>query len=266
MGKLTLRDLYNDPRKVVITAHRGFSGRYPENTLLAFEKASQLPVDIIEFDLRSSKDGVPIVLHDPTLNRTTTGTGMPENYTLTELRRFNASCWIGAHNDGQRNAAGVYPNVTIPTFEEVLQAMPAELGLNIQVYTADESVLAEICRLYDSYQLYDCGYLTLNDMMQAKQVRKKYPRVELCVLEHQGQIERALLEEMRTMGLWLLQPLCSEVTPAFCKMAHELGFCSNMFFSNTDEDNERFLAMGLRGILTDYPDRLKKTVERLHLK
>jgi len=66
--------------------------------------------------------------------------------------------------------------------------------------------------------------------------------------------------------LWLLQPLCSEVTPAFCKMAHELGFCSNMFFSNTDEDNERFLAMGLRGILTDYPDRLKKTVERLHLK
>ena len=54
-------------------AHRGFKGKYPENTLLAFKKAIDIGVDGIEFDVHLSKDGVPIIIHDETLNRTTNG-------------------------------------------------------------------------------------------------------------------------------------------------------------------------------------------------
>ena len=76
MFESTLQALYADPDKVVITAHRGFSGQYPENTILAFEKALDLGVDLIEFDLYGSKDNVPVVLHDRTLDRTSNGTGL----------------------------------------------------------------------------------------------------------------------------------------------------------------------------------------------
>lgn len=266
MAKVVLRELYRDPRKVVITAHRGFSGRYPENTLLAFGKAVELGVDMIEFDLRGSKDGVPIVLHDVTLDRTTTGTGRPEDYTLSALKQLNASCWMGAHNEGYRTASGAYPGVTIPTFEEVLKAVPETVGLNIQVYAADEAVLGEICRLYEAYDLYDRGYLAMSGLASSRAIRTEHPRIELCALERQGSMDRAMLEEMREMGLWLIQPLCQDVTPAFCAMAKEMGFCANMFFANTDEDNEKYIQKGMQGILTDYPDRLKKTAARLGLK
>lgn len=59
----------------MVIAHRGFSGRYPENTLKAFEEALKLPVDAVELDVRRTKDGVLVVIHDETVDRTTNGKG-----------------------------------------------------------------------------------------------------------------------------------------------------------------------------------------------
>lgn len=108
-----------------IWAHRGCSQRYPENTLLAFEKAAGIKGLIgIELDIQLTKDGEIVVIHDEKVDRTTDGTGYVRDYTLTELKDL-------------RIDAGVNPSQRIPTIAEVLDllkpAMNSGLQLNIEL-------------------------------------------------------------------------------------------------------------------------------------
>ncbi|CUU50722.1 glycerophosphodiester phosphodiesterase [Clostridium beijerinckii] len=74
--------------KILNIAHRGYSGKFDENTILAFKKAIEYNADGIEADVQLSKDGVPIIIHDETLDRTTNGHGFVKDYTLDELKIF----------------------------------------------------------------------------------------------------------------------------------------------------------------------------------
>jgi glycerophosphoryl diester phosphodiesterase len=76
-----IQSLANSP-SIIIAGHRGYKFAYPENTLLAFQKALELGVDMLEFDLRLSKDNVVMVMHDETLERTTNGSGRLSDYSL----------------------------------------------------------------------------------------------------------------------------------------------------------------------------------------
>ncbi len=110
-----------DPAAKPVIAHRGNSAYYPENTVASFQSAVSLGVDALEFDVRLTKDGVAVVHHDPTLDRTTNGTGPLASKTLAELKQLDA----GFHftKDGSHPYRG--QGITIPTFEEVLEAFPA---------------------------------------------------------------------------------------------------------------------------------------------
>src|SRR5690606_6512659 len=85
----TLSELYNGAVPLVVTAHRGASFLCPENTAPAMAKAVELGAHMIEFDLRLSADGVPVLLHDATIDRTSDGRGRPEEHSLAALREFN---------------------------------------------------------------------------------------------------------------------------------------------------------------------------------
>lgn len=90
--------------------HRGFAARAPENTLASFRLALETGVDAVECDVRLTADGVPVLLHDPTLDRTTDGHGPVEAYTFDEVRRLDAGGWKDSAHRGER----------IPTIEELL--------------------------------------------------------------------------------------------------------------------------------------------------
>ena len=89
-------------------AHRGYSGRYPENTMLAFRKAVEAGADGIELDVQLTKDGVPVIIHDELVDRTTDGKGFVKDMPLTQLRQLDASYIY----------AGQYGVNRIPTFRE----------------------------------------------------------------------------------------------------------------------------------------------------
>ena len=72
-------------------AHRGYSGKYPENTMLAFRKAVEAGADGIELDVQLTKDGVPVIIHDELVDRTTDGKGLVKDMSLTQLRQLDAS-------------------------------------------------------------------------------------------------------------------------------------------------------------------------------
>lgn len=256
-----LRARYEVPGHVVVTAHRGFSGRYPENTMPAFEAAVALGVDILEFDLRGTRDGVPIVLHDPTLARTANQPGTPGDYDLAEIKTFEASYWEGSHEAGVKRSAPARPGTRIPTFEELLCGVGEDVGLNIQVYDTSPATLAEVCRLYRAHDLYRRGYLTVSTFAEASRVRGIDPAIELCVTARQGRMDIEALVRQREFGCHYVQPLRRDVTPAFCEAVRTMGLYANMFFANSDADNRTYTAMGIQGILTDFPDIL---IETLH--
>lgn len=261
---MILKDLYAKPDQIVITAHRGFSGRYPENTIPAFLAAIEVGAHIIEFDIRGTKDGEPIILHDESFERTANQPGRPVDYLLSEIKNFEGSFWRGSHCEGKKLTEPAQPGTRVPTFEEVLQQVGDGVGLNIQVYDNSPVILKKICSLYREYNCYERGYLSVTDFEVAKTIRKLDKDIELCVLNRQGKMDIATLREQKEFGCTYLQPLRKDVTKEFCLAVRELGLCANMFYSNTDEDNRKFIAMGMQGILTDYPDILVDTVKNLH--
>jgi len=110
---------------IIVAGHRGWKSAYPENTLLAFQEALALGVDMLEFDLRFSKDKVVVVIHDETLDRTTNGSGPVSDYTLAELKRLDAGGWFGK----------TYEGLKIPALEELCELLAAypDVLLNVEV-------------------------------------------------------------------------------------------------------------------------------------
>jgi glycerophosphoryl diester phosphodiesterase len=116
--------LQNDT-SIIVAAHRGLKCDYPENTLLAFQKALESGADMLEFDLRLSKDGVVMVIHDETLDRTTNGSGSVSEYTSAELKRLDAGGWFGK----------VYEGLKIPSFDELCRLLAdyPDVLLNVEI-------------------------------------------------------------------------------------------------------------------------------------
>lgn len=112
-----------------IVAHRGWSGLAPENTLAAIQLAVAHPqIEMIEIDVQLSRDGIPVVIHDYTLDRTTDGAGLVSEHTLEELKRLDAGSWFHPEFAQER----------IPTLEEVLEMNNNRKLLNIELKRAGD--------------------------------------------------------------------------------------------------------------------------------
>ncbi len=106
-----------------ICAHRGAMETHPENTLAAFKEAVFLGAHMIEFDVRLTKDGHLVILHDETVDRTTNGMGKISELTLHEVKQLDAGSWKSEIFTGEK----------IPTLQEVLIVLPENIWLNIHL-------------------------------------------------------------------------------------------------------------------------------------
>ncbi|MFC0515142.1 glycerophosphodiester phosphodiesterase family protein [Mucilaginibacter angelicae] len=107
-------------KHIMVAAHRGDWRDAPENSLLAFKYAMAIGVDIIELDLNKTKDGVVVIMHDQTIDRTTDGKGSPGDYTLAELKKFHL-----------KNGLNRVTVNTIPTLQEVMELIKGEILVNL---------------------------------------------------------------------------------------------------------------------------------------
>jgi len=131
--------------KPLIIAHRGASALAPENTLAAFQKAIEDGADGIEFDVRISKDGVPVVFHDATLKRIAERENTVSSLTSEELQTFDVGSWFNLKNP--KKAREVFAAETIPTFVQLLQFLKDYKGL---LYVELKGTDAEIPALTES--------------------------------------------------------------------------------------------------------------------
>lgn len=107
-------------KSVLVVSHRADWRNAPENSLQAIKNCIDMGVDMVEIDLKKTKDGHLILMHDKTINRTTTGKGKPEDYTLAELRKFYL-----------RSGTGHPTAHVIPTFEEVMKLCKGKIMVNV---------------------------------------------------------------------------------------------------------------------------------------
>jgi glycerophosphoryl diester phosphodiesterase len=109
--------------RMLLGGHRGNADECPENTLASFRSAIELGVDLIECDVHLSDDGGLAVIHDHLLDRTTDGSGLVRDYTMAELKRFDAGSWKDPRFKGER----------IPSLDEVLEVARGQVGVAIEI-------------------------------------------------------------------------------------------------------------------------------------
>lgn len=136
-------NLLADPGARLVIGHRGCAAIRPENTLTSLTRAIHEGADAVEFDIRLTADGVAVVLHDPTLDRTTSGRGAVEKHTLAQLQDIDAAARFSP--DGGRSFPFRESGIRIPTLQQVLETLPDDLPLLIELKTV--SAASETARL-----------------------------------------------------------------------------------------------------------------------
>lgn len=127
--------------KFLVVAHRGASAYEPENTLRAIRRAIEIGADVVEIDVRLTKDGYPVVIHDETVDRTTNGSGLVNEFSLDELRKLDAG-------KGEK----------IPLLSEVLDLVAGKIDVFIEI-KVDEAVIPSL-REVDARDLWDSVMFT----------------------------------------------------------------------------------------------------------
>lgn len=233
----------------IIVAHRGWSGRAPENTMAAFELALTEPrIHFIELDVHLSKDGVPVVIHDHTLERTTNGIGRVLDYTYAELSKLDAGAWFDESFRGER----------LPRLEDVMRLAKGRCKLAVELKTTSgeypgiESRVIDLVRTYD---LTDQVVLSSFEHESMRLAREIDPTIATGLI-YLG--KPTLLEEQaRYVGATSLAMHHKFVTPDFAAAMIDRGFDVGVW--TVDEPEALLRAAALHPdirITTNHPDRL----------
>jgi glycerophosphoryl diester phosphodiesterase len=249
-------------RYPLVMAHQGGDGLWPSNTLYAFERAVALGVDVLEMDVHSTADGVLVVIHDSTVDRTTDGTGAVHDLTLAEIKALDAG-YDWTPDDGQ-----TYPyrgqGVTVPALEELFGAFPTT-PMNIEIKQAEPSIAAPLCQLIRDHSMADKVLIASFHQEAIEQFRRECPEVATSAGQNEVIVlfvlSKVLLEgvygpDSEAVQVPEYRSGLHVITPRFVDAAHHRNLQVHAWTINETEDMQRMLDLGVDGIITDYPDRL----------
>lgn len=242
-----------------IFAHRGASGDYPENTMLAFRKAIQIGVDGMELDVHKSKDGQLIVVHDEDIQRTFKGKGLIMDYTLEELRSFECRKFEFINNDQCR----------ICTLEEVLELIQDEdIVLNIEAKT-DEihyDLEADVLKLIEEYGVK--GKILVSSFYH--QTIKNFKKLDdslkygaLYEYEKDYATEANIVEHAKKIGVYSINMSRDLVTKEIVQIAHDNGLKVFVYTVNSPIVMRKMIDCNVDGVFTDFPELMKEVLQEI---
>ncbi len=233
-------------RKPLVIAHRGASGQRPENTLPAYELAIAQRADMIEIDLHRTRDGAIVITHDEELAGIG-GRGEIAEATLAEVRALDAGA-----------------GEPVPTLEEVLDGFAERIPFNLELkrgtqadYPGLEKATLEAVEQRDL--LPRMLFSSFFDPVLAR-LRALSPEARVALLISRKFPHRAV-ERARALGAEALNPEDSVVTAELVREAHGEGLAVYVFTVDEPAELRRFLDLGVDGIFTNYPDRLRAIVD-----
>jgi glycerophosphoryl diester phosphodiesterase len=247
----------------LLVAHRGGSALKPENTLAAFLDADALwKADMIELDVHATADGHCVVMHDPTVDRTTNGTGPVAAMTLAEIQALDAGYQFT--QDGGKTYPLRGQHIRVPTIEEVFAALPA-MRFTVEVKTAAAQV--PLFRAIAEYQA--TGRVVAAGERNAYRTLFHAYRGAISASFEQGLpfyvMHRLRLSTFAPMRCDVVQ--MSEwfrgrrmLSPRLVRDLHARGVQVHVWTVNDMADMHRLLDWGVDGLITDYPDRAARVL------
>ncbi len=249
------------PRPVQVAAHRGGAALYPENSLLAFRSAVGFDIDHVETDVHLTADGEVVVMHDPTLERTSTGVGVLRARTLADL----APVRLRGHD-------GEVTDERVPTLAQLLDLLaPTRTGLLLEIKVDDRgqrypSIEEKALALLRSHRMQDRTLVMAFEPGTVRRVRELDPTVRTVLLVGRDEVRRARVAPVEAVawatGLGAVaigyhhRLLDADVAAA----ARRAGLLLGAWTVNDEADIRRALEIGADVVISDRPDLARRLV------
>ncbi|MDR0388457.1 MAG: glycerophosphodiester phosphodiesterase [Spirochaetaceae bacterium] len=236
--------------KIRNLAHRGFSGKYPENTRLAFVKAiEEAGADGFESDVHLSADGEPVVIHDHDLSRTTNGSGSVGGVKFAELRLLDNGVWKGKEFAGQRI-------LHLDELLEIVAEYKAFLNLEIKTGEIFYKDIEKICiKRINALGLGKQVLISSFNHISVQRCMEIDPSIRTGFLYESPLIN--MVRYGKQHGASALHPrlCCLYYSPDLADKAHAEGLEINTWTVNTEDDMRYCIRLGVDSIISNYPDK-----------
>jgi len=228
--------------KPKILGHRGCAGLEPENTIRAFKRAIDLGVDLIEFDVRMTKDKKLVVIHDEKLDRTTNGRGYIRDFNFEEIRKFDAG-------KGEK----------VPSLEETLDFLKDQRP-TIVIEIKEPETTEKILKIINREKVKDKVIIVSFWLEALKKIKEIDPKIKTAAL-FRKKIKNIILliKKIKADGLGLEYHSIDEKIVKDC---HKENLEINVWTVNEIEDIERMIELGVDIISSNYPNRVLEILKR----
>lgn len=231
-----------------VIAHRGVHNGIPENSLAAYQKAIDLGCDFVEIDVRTTKDGELVSVHNSTIDAYVPGeTGKVKDFTLAELKALDIGSRVGEE----------WKDTRIPTLEEILEVCRGKIGIYLDLKEADPSVIIPMLRKYDMADRV-VWFLYGLDRKNIQKIQKECPE---CIPMPDPGPEKNLQKMLDAYPFDVIGSGMRNYTKSFGKTAHRQG--CRVFVDDSEDDMEALIVewklmieWKADGIQTDRPEEL----------
>ena len=243
---------YRNPLKNVLNiGHRGACAYYPENTMVSFQAASRMNADFLELDVQLTKDGIPVVIHDFTVKRTTNGKGNVSNLLYENIKQLDAGSWFSREFTGER----------IPRLEEVLEFAQNNINLNIEIKANPKSKPGEteaktldLVRKYDMVSRVLFSSFNMNSLITLHSIE---PNVFMGLLFENSWKKKinpiTIMEDLNANSFHCSK---SSVRKKWIKEFHSQHIPVLVYTVNAKTTMNKLIEWGINGIFTNKPDVL----------
>lgn len=265
----TTRTIFQrENKRLLVFAHRGGGGIFPENTLDAFEYSAKMGADVLELDVHSTADGTLVVLHDASVDRTTNGNGKISEMTLETVKKLDAGFRF-TPDDGK-----TFPfrgqGISVPTLQEVFDALP-DMTFNIEPKQATPSITKPLCEMIRRHQMTEKVIVGSFRQTAVDEFRAACPEVvtaatpseasEFLAMYKTG-ISSSYSPPMQALQIPERAGFINVVSKDFVAAAHKRNLQVHVWTINDPADMQRLIEAGVDGIMTDYPDKLLELLGR----
>lgn len=244
--------------KTILVAHRGAAGLAPENTLVAFERGIAEKADAVECDVHLSKDGELVVMHDPSLSRTTDGSGNIGDVSFAEIRKLNAAAkWTGSPVAPQK----------VPTLQELVDLINRRVALQVEVkvkpdgsrYPGIEQKVIDVLRkagMIDKTVIISFNWPTLQE------IKKIEPKLKTGALSSGFADPVAVAQQVKAVGADYFAPDKKYLNAELLSALHAQGIAGGAWTVDDPAEMRKLLALAPDFLTTNRPDLLRQALGR----
>ncbi|MBY0012047.1 glycerophosphodiester phosphodiesterase [Paenibacillus typhae] len=262
--QVKVKEIIDPADKVLTIAHRGASGYAPENTIPAIELAIEMQADYIELDIHLTKDKIPVVIHDETVNRTTGGRGYVRNLTLEQIKQLDAGSWF--NEAYPMFAREQYAGITIPTLDEVFEMFGDKTRYMIEIKEpgANSQIEALLNEAIEKYKLEDVVSVHSFSSASLRKLHALNPEIPLYQLVWNDysavRLPASYLENVKTYAVGI-SPNFQGIGAAYVAQVKNAGLKVMPYTVNYQVNMDKAYMWGVDGVYTNYPDRFQEVID-----